>query len=41
MVKAMRDEQIENDVTLKTRNRDKQNKTYLPSLYDQDGKVDI
>ena len=41
MVKAMRDEQIENDQQLKSRNKEKQNKTYLPSLYDQSGKVDI
>lgn len=41
MVKKMRDEQIENDQILKTRNKEKQNKTYLPSLYDKDGKVDI
>jgi hypothetical protein len=26
---------------LKTRNKNKQNKTYLPSLYDSNGKVDI
>jgi hypothetical protein len=41
MIKSMRDEQIENDQLLKTRNKEKSNKTYLPTLYDKSGKVDI
>lgn len=41
MIKDMRDQQISKDQLLKQMSKNKQSKTYLPSVYDKDGKVDV
>ena len=41
MIREMRDHQMSKDQILKKMSNDKQSKTYLPSVYDKDGKVDI
>ena len=41
MMKQMRDDQTAKDLQLKKMSKQKQSKSYLPSVYDQNGKVDV